>query len=130
LRFVTGRLPVTPVERGKPVKFVAIPLLGVPRAPPLYKTVPPAPKATELPSVPVNVNVFETVSVLLLAIVNTPLLVVVTVNPFTVVGVMAPRTKVKAGVVVQVAHEAETPLAVTTEILVTVPDPPPDATVA
>jgi hypothetical protein len=31
-RFVTGRLPVTPVVRGKPVAFVNVPLDGVPNA--------------------------------------------------------------------------------------------------
>ena len=40
-------------------------------------------------------------------------------------GVIAPKVKVIAGVVVAVATVPETPLAVTTETLVTVPDPPP-----
>lgn len=31
-RLVTGRFPVTPVESGNPVKLVAVPLVGVPRA--------------------------------------------------------------------------------------------------
>lgn len=31
LRFATGRLPVTPVERGSPVQLVSVPLVGVPR---------------------------------------------------------------------------------------------------
>jgi hypothetical protein len=30
----TGNVPVTPVESGRPVKLVAVPLLGVPSAPP------------------------------------------------------------------------------------------------
>jgi hypothetical protein len=30
-RFVTGRLPVTPVVRGRPVQFVSVPDAGVPR---------------------------------------------------------------------------------------------------
>jgi hypothetical protein len=34
---VTGKFPVTPVLKGKPVKLVAVPLDGVPRAPPLTK---------------------------------------------------------------------------------------------
>jgi len=33
----TGKMPVTPVVRGKPVRFVAVPLDGVPSAPPLVK---------------------------------------------------------------------------------------------
>ena len=41
-----------------------------------------------------------------------------------VVGVIAPNVKVKAGVVVGVATVADTPLAVTTEAEVTVPEPP------
>ncbi len=39
----------------------------------------------------------------------------------TLVGVMAPRVSVIAGVVVAVATEPDTPLAVTTDTLVTVP---------
>jgi hypothetical protein len=38
--FATGRVPVTPVESGRPVKFVAVPLEGVPKAPPLVKYEP------------------------------------------------------------------------------------------
>jgi len=33
--FATGNRPVTPVVSGRPVKFVAVPLEGVPNAPPL-----------------------------------------------------------------------------------------------
>jgi hypothetical protein len=33
--FATGRTPVTPVVRGNPVKFVAVPEDGVPKAPPV-----------------------------------------------------------------------------------------------
>lgn len=33
----TGKVPVTPVVRGKPVRLVAVPLDGVPNAPPLTK---------------------------------------------------------------------------------------------
>ena len=33
--FATGNRPVTPVVSGRPVKFVAVPLDGVPRAPPV-----------------------------------------------------------------------------------------------
>jgi hypothetical protein len=40
-RLVTGRLPVTPVVSGKPVKLVAVPLDGVPSAP-LNNTTAPA----------------------------------------------------------------------------------------
>ena len=43
---------------------------------------------------------------------------------FTLLGVMAPRVKVMAGVVVGSATEPDTPLAVTTDTLVTVPEPP------
>jgi hypothetical protein len=46
------------------------------------------------------------------------------VAPFTEVGVIAPRVNVMAGVVVAVATEPDIPLAVTTETLVTVPEPP------
>ena len=47
----------------------------------------------------------------------------VKVLPLTVVGVIAPRVKVIAGVVVAVATDPETPLAVVTETLVTLPAP-------
>lgn len=35
--FATGKMPVTPVVKGKPVKLVAVPDDGVPNAPPLVK---------------------------------------------------------------------------------------------
>ena len=38
--FATGSVPVTPVESGRPVKFVAVPLEGVPSAPPLVRYEP------------------------------------------------------------------------------------------
>jgi hypothetical protein len=41
------------------------------------------------------------------------------------VGVIAPRDKLIAGVVVAVATEPDTPFAVTTDTDVTVPEPPP-----
>jgi hypothetical protein len=50
-----------------PVKLVATPEDGVPRAPPLKRTVPPVPKATLEASVPVNVKVLEMVATLPLA---------------------------------------------------------------
>jgi hypothetical protein len=48
-----------------------------------------------------------------------------TAAPLIEVGVIAPRVKVMAGVVVAVATVPDTPLAVTTETEVTVPVPPP-----
>ena len=50
----------------------------------------------------------------------------VRVSPLTVVGTMAPRVSVIAGVVVGFDTDPETPLAETTETVVTVP-PEPDA---
>lgn len=41
-KLVTGKFPVTPVDNGKPVAFVNVPLDGVPRAPPLSNSVPVA----------------------------------------------------------------------------------------
>ena len=46
LRFATGRLPVTPVDNGKPVAFVNVPELGVPKAPPLTTKAPADPVFT------------------------------------------------------------------------------------
>jgi hypothetical protein len=43
LRLVTGRLPVTPVVRGRPVALVRVPEDGVPRAPPLVTKAPMEP---------------------------------------------------------------------------------------
>jgi hypothetical protein len=34
---LTGSVPVTPVDKGKPVRLVAVPLDGVPKGPPLVK---------------------------------------------------------------------------------------------
>ena len=34
-KLATGRFPVTPVVKGKPVAFVSVPLDGVPNAPPV-----------------------------------------------------------------------------------------------
>jgi hypothetical protein len=41
-RFATGKFPVTPVDNGKPVALVKVPLDGVPNAPPLINKVPVA----------------------------------------------------------------------------------------
>jgi hypothetical protein len=89
-----------------------------------YITVPPAPNATLDPSVPVNVNVFDTTSVFAFANVKVPVVVDI-VRPFTDVGVIAPSVNVIAGVVVAVATDPDTPLAVATDTDVTVPVPPP-----
>jgi hypothetical protein len=42
LRLVTGKFPVTPVDNGKPVALVKVPLDGVPNGPPLINKVPVA----------------------------------------------------------------------------------------
>lgn len=72
LRCDTPRLPVIPDVNGKPVQFVSVPDAGVPSAPELYRTVPPLPRTIELPSVPVRFSVFDTVSVLPLAMLAEP----------------------------------------------------------
>ncbi|OGY60308.1 MAG: hypothetical protein A3B23_00180 [Candidatus Colwellbacteria bacterium RIFCSPLOWO2_01_FULL_48_10] len=73
---------------------------------------------------PVDVNVIEfppeVARVLPFARVSVPV-VVEMVRPFTVIGVIAPRDKVIAGVVVAFATEPETPFAETTDTEVTVP---------
>jgi len=71
-------------------------------------------------SVPAKVIELLNDAVLPLVTVNVPVDVVI-VSPFTVVGVIAPSVSVIAGVVVAVATEPDTPLAVTTETLVTLP---------
>ena len=43
---VTGSVPVTPVESGRPVAFVSVPLDGVPNAPPLTTNAPAVPVFT------------------------------------------------------------------------------------
>ena len=45
-RFVTGKLPVTPVVKGKPVRFVAVPPEGVPKSPPFTTKAPAEPVFT------------------------------------------------------------------------------------
>ena len=42
----TGKVPVTPVVRGKPVKLVAVPLEGVPNTPPFTTDAPADPTLT------------------------------------------------------------------------------------
>ena len=64
------------------------------------------------------------VRVLLLAMVSVPVELEI-VSPLTVLGVIAPRVNVRAGVVPWLATVALTPLAVVTVTAVTVPDPPP-----
>lgn len=76
-----------------------------------------------LPSVPDSVKLLVTAKVLALVSVKVPV-VVLTVKPFTLVGVIAPSVKVMAGVVVAVATEPDTPLAVVTDTDVTVPELP------
>lgn len=57
----------------------------------VYVTVPPAPNATELPSVPVNVSVFDAVSVLPSAMVSVePVAGAVIATLFTDVAVATP----------------------------------------
>ena len=89
----------------------------------LVPSVPPPPMLRVEPSVPARVRVFDDVNVLPAAIFKVFVPFAVTVSPFTVVGVIAPRVRVIAGVVVAVATEPETPFAVVTDTLVTVPIP-------
>jgi hypothetical protein len=42
----TGKVPVTPVVKGNPVRLVAVPLEGVPKAPPLTTNAPAVPVFT------------------------------------------------------------------------------------
>ena len=79
-------------------------------------------KANDVESVPVKVSELLAVKVFPEAIVKVPV-VVVMARPFTLDGVIAPRVSVMAGVVVAFATEPETPLAVTTDTVVTVPEP-------
>jgi hypothetical protein len=79
-------------------------------------------KVIVVASVPARVSVFDTVRLFVpKARVAVPDPVKVT--PFTVVGVIAPRVREMAGVVVAVATVPETPFAVVTDTLVTVPVP-------
>jgi hypothetical protein len=94
-------------------------------ADPEYATaeiVPPPPIFSVLPSVPESVRVLLTVNVFRFTIVSVPVDVVI-VKLFTLEGVIAPSVSVIEGVVVAFATEPETPFAVTTETLVTVPVP-------
>jgi hypothetical protein len=91
----------------------------------LEPRVPPAPMFRVEVSVPARVRVLETVKVFDVvppAMVK-PVPAATRVKPLTEVGVIAPKVRVIAGVVVAVATEPETPLAVTTETEVTVPPP-------
>ena len=88
-----------------------------------YK-VPLVGKVTFVAPVEVKVIEFapEVANVEPFASVNVPVVVLI-VAPFTLVGVIAPKVNVIAGVVVAVATEPLTPFAVTTETEVTVPPP-------
>ena len=59
----------------------------------MYATVPPEPNATELASVPLNVNVFCTLSVLPLVNVNVPVVADI-VKPLTLVAEATPSVGV------------------------------------
>ena len=78
-------------------------------------------------SVPVKVGLASGATLAALSVaepsVSVPVPAVI-VLPFTVVGVMAPRVSEIAGVVVAVATDPDTPLAVVTDTEVTVPLPP------
>ena len=89
----------------------------------LVPSVPPVPILRVEVSVPARVRVLDIVNVLEVvppAMVK-PVVAAARVSAFTEVGVIAPKVRVIAGVVVGVATEPETPLAVTTDALVTVP---------
>ena len=106
-RFVTGRLPVTPVVSGSPVRLVATPLAGVPRAgvvsvglvSVLFVRVCVAASVTTVSDAPGNVNVVPSVplkpselfSVSVLLVVppatEKPVAFAVRVRPFTLVAV-------------------------------------------
>ena len=85
--------------------------------------VPPAPIFSVELSVPARVNVLLTVNVLDVVppAAEKPVAFAVNVMPLTVVGVIAPSVRLIAGVVVAVATVPETPFAVVTDTLVTVP---------
>ena len=70
----TGKVPVTPVDKGSPVKLVAVPLDGVPKAPPFTTAAPDDPTfmakavATPVPRPDTPVEIGKPV-----ALVNVPL---------------------------------------------------------
>ncbi len=75
LRWDTGRFPVTPVVRGKPVALVKVPEEGVPKAPPTGYNVPLVGKVTAVAAdkVPAKVNAPENVTLPPMVIVLDPL---------------------------------------------------------
>ena len=88
-------------------------------------SVPPVPMFSVELSVPASVSVLLTVRVFDVvppATVN-PVAAAASVKPLTLVGVITPSVRLIAGVVVALATVPETPLAVVTETLVTVPPP-------
>ena len=122
-----GSVPVTPVDRGSPVALVRVPLLGVPKAPPLTTKAPADPTA-----VPSAVNTPVPVVVVLgAAPAPPPIINALAASAVELAQVLAlekyttppevPAT-VKAGVVVGVATVIRPPV---NETDVTVPDPPP-----
>ena len=74
----TGNVPVTPVDKGKPVKLVAVPPEGVPNAPPFTTGAPAVPTltakavATPVPSPETPVEIGRPVALVKVALVGVP----------------------------------------------------------
>jgi len=101
---------------------VAAPITGVVRVIPA-KVSPALARLSVWEVVPMNIElVLTALSPVLVPLRFEPAIVL---EAIMVVGVIAPRVRVIAGVVVGLATEPDIPLAVVTEAPVTVPEPPP-----
>jgi len=144
VRFVpplaVGKVPVTPVVKGKPVKFVAVPLDGVPSTPPLTKGAPEEPTltaravATPVPKPDTPVAIGRPVAFVKVALVGVPRIGVTkvgevanTADPEPVSSVKAPARLEELNEPKEVALPTEVTAPVKLALVVTLPAVKPEA---
>jgi len=136
----TGSVPVTPVDKGSPVKLVAVPLDGVPSTPPLTKGAPAEPTftaravATPVPKPDTPVAIGSPVAFVKVALVGVPRIGVTNVGEVANTLAPLPVSSVKAAAKFAEVNEPKD-VALPTEVtapvklafVVTLPAVKPDA---
>jgi hypothetical protein len=138
--FAVGSVPVTPVVNGKPVRFVAVPLDGVPSTPPLTKGAPEEPTltaravATPVPKPDTPVAIGSPVAFVRVALVGVPRIGVTkvgevanTADPLPVSSVKAPARLEELNEPKDVALPTEVTAPVKLALVVTLPAVRPEA---
>jgi hypothetical protein len=138
--FAVGKVPVTPVVKGKPVKFVAVPLDGVPSTPPLTNGAPDEPTltaravATPVPKPDTPVVIGRPVAFVKVALVGVPRIGVTkvgevanTADPVPVSSVKAPKRLAELNEPKEVALPTEVIAPVKLALVVTLPAVKPEA---